>query len=186
MTSPITYLVIVLTLALGLYQIFRALRLFRKPNLLKNHQAGIYGVSEEERRRIFRSEEPETAINGDLLCHCLKTGKVPALRTVPIEALPTITRSRLQILMVIGWGAALILLYVYLLLNPSALDIDPVIFHTFSIALALILAGAGLNAVAMLRVVLIHYWIAERVHDAEGDKKSAEKQEAGQKTAAKK
>lgn len=166
MTSPITFLVVVLALALGLYQIFRALRLLKKPNLLKNHASGVYELPKEERNRVFGGRNPEEVVSGEVLKTVLKTGKVPVLKETPVMALPTITRSRLQMLMVFGWGAALILLYVYLLLNPSALDIDPIIFHTFSIALVLILAGAGFNAVAMLRVVLIHYWIAERCIEA--------------------
>ena len=46
--SSITFLVVVLALALGLYQIFRALRLLKKPNLLKNHASGVYELPEEE------------------------------------------------------------------------------------------------------------------------------------------
>lgn len=167
MTTPITYFVLVFTIALGLYQILRAVKLLRRPNLLKNHAEGIYGYPEEERRRIFGGLEPEIVVNGDVLRTALKTGKVPVLEKVPVAALPTITRSRLQMLMVIGWGTALVLLYLYLLLNPTALDIDPVIFHTFSFALVLILTGAGLNAIALLRVVLIHYWIVERCNKAQ-------------------
>lgn len=166
MTSSITFLVVALALALGLYQIFRALRLFKKPNLLKNHAAGVYELPEDERNRVFGGRDPEEVVSVEVLKTVLKTGKVPVLKETPVMALPTITRSRLQMLMVFGWGAALVLLYIYLLLNPSALDIDPIIFHTFSVALVLILAGAGLNAVAMLRVVLIHYWIAERCIEA--------------------
>lgn len=166
MTSSITFLVVALALALGLYQIFRALKLLKKPNLLKNHASGVYELPEEERNRVFGGKDPEAVVSGNVLKTVLKTGKVPVLKETPVMALPTITRSRLQMLMVFGWGAALILLYVYLLLNPAAMDIDPVIFHTFSLALVLILAGAGLNAVAMLRVVLIHYWIAERCIEA--------------------
>ena len=143
MTSSITFLVVALALALGLYQIFRALRLFKKPDLLKNHAAGVYELPEEERNRVFGGRDPEEVVSIEVLKTVLKTGKVPVLKETPVMALPTITRSRLQMLMVFGWGAALVLLYIYLLLNPSALDIDPIIFHTFSVALVLILAGAG-------------------------------------------
>jgi signal transduction histidine kinase len=48
MTSSITFLVVALALALGLYQIFRALKLLKKPNLLKNHASGVYELPEEE------------------------------------------------------------------------------------------------------------------------------------------
>ena len=97
MTSSITFLVVALALALGLYQIFRALRLFKKPDLLKNHAAGVYELPEEERNRVFGGRDPEEVVSIEVLKTVLKTGKVPVLKETPVMALPTITRSRLQI-----------------------------------------------------------------------------------------
>lgn len=164
MIDPLTYIVLALCYAVAIFQMYRAVRLWRHPNLLKNNRSGLYSaeVSDERRARILDGKDPEKRVSLSVVRRVLFFGPVLFLKDLPADCRSVIVRSRLQIIMSIGWTLALVLVYLYIFLYPDTLTAPLSVINIFMVAVFMILGAATFNAFSLLRVVLIHYWLCQQ------------------------
>lgn len=162
MIDPLTYIVLALCYAVAIFQIYRATRLWRNPNLLKNNRSGLYALEPQRQERILEGKDPEKRVSFAVVRRVLFFGQVPFLKDLPADCRSVIVRSRLQIIMSIGWSLALILVYLYIFMYPETLTAPLSIINIFMLAVFMILGAATFNAFSLLRVVLIHYWLCQQ------------------------